>query len=35
MALAGDYCGDFSCHHSSDSDHAALEEDDMQEGLKR
>lgn len=34
VALADGYCGDFNCHHSSDSDHAVLEEEDMQEGLK-
>ncbi|KAM4789568.1 OX-2 membrane glycoprotein-like isoform 4-T4 [Cyanocitta cristata] len=33
IALAGDYC-DFSSHHSSDSDYAVLEEDNMQEELK-
>lgn len=34
IALAGDYCGAFSSHHSSDSDYAVLEEDPMPEELK-
>lgn len=34
MALAADYWGDFNCLRSSDSDHAVLEEKDVQEGLK-
>ncbi|XP_068879302.1 OX-2 membrane glycoprotein-like isoform X12 [Aphelocoma coerulescens] len=34
IALAGDYRGDFSSHHSYDSDYAVLEEDNMQEELK-
>lgn len=34
IALAGDYCGDFSSHHSSDSDYAVMEEENKQEELK-
>lgn len=34
IALAGDYCGDFSSHDCSDSVLEELEEDPMQEELK-